>query len=189
MQKKILILLFIFELTISFFQPTYAQMDMMGLDSDKESQEELDTHGEPIDEVLENVLDSHSASTITELNCDQVTDDEFEHLGEASMSLMHPNPNIHERMDQMMGGEGSETLRQAHINMGQAYLNCSGNSSNNQLKNGIGMMSTGRKGTWNIMNSGLFSFHWLIFASAGILLNVLLVVLIRYFWKKGSGKK
>ena len=191
MQKKILILLFVVGLTIFILQPAYAQMGMMELDSNQQSQEESDTHGEQIDEVLENVLANHSAITISELDCDEVTDDEFERLGEASMSLMHPDPEVHERMDQMMGGEGSETLRSAHINMGSQYLGCS------LGKGGMDMMTSGGiTGMGGMMGSngnysfsgfgGIFLFFWL---TIWALIIILLLVLIRYFWKKGSEKK
>lgn len=47
----------------------------------------------------------------------QLTEDQFEEIGDYFMELMVGE--AHERMDQMMGGEGSEELRQVHINMGK----------------------------------------------------------------------
>ena len=74
--------------------------------------------------------------TVQELDLSSVSDDEWERLGDAVMELQHPG-EAHEVMDRMMGGEGSESLRLMHINMGQAYL---GYGSSNY---GVGMMMGG----------------------------------------------
>ncbi len=72
---------------------------------------------------------------------DQLTDDQFALLGDYFMELMAGSN--HEYMDQMMGGEGSASLRQAHINMGmrfyQEYLDTG------QIQQG-GMMGYGMMG-------------------------------------------
>ena len=48
--------------------------------------------------------------------CSQLSDDELEAIGEYYMEQMHPGQQ-HVMMDNMMGGEGSASLKQAHINM------------------------------------------------------------------------
>ena len=52
----------------------------------------------------------------SKLSCDTLTDEQLESIGEYYMEKMHPG-KVHEIMDQMMGGEGSESLKQMHINM------------------------------------------------------------------------
>jgi len=52
--------------------------------------------------------------------CDQLTDDHLEALGDYYMERMHPG-EAHEIMDRMMGGEGSETLRDMHIRIARAF--------------------------------------------------------------------
>src|SRR3990167_5166739 len=50
------------------------------------------------------------------ISCDKLTDEQLEAMGDYYMEQMHPG-EAHEMMDQMMGGEGSESLRQVHINI------------------------------------------------------------------------
>ena len=60
------------------------------------------------------------------LNLTKINDTQWESLGDAVMEIQHPG-QAHEIMDQMMGGEGSDSLKQMHINMGKGYLGYSGN--------------------------------------------------------------
>ena len=55
------------------------------------------------------------------LSYDQLSDDQFELLGDYFMDIM--TGEDHEFMDDMMGGEGSESLRQMHIEIGQNFYN------------------------------------------------------------------
>jgi putative membrane protein len=48
------------------------------------------------------------------VSCSQLTEEQLEHIGDYFMEQMHPGQQ-HEAMDEMMGGEGSESLRQLHI--------------------------------------------------------------------------
>ena len=50
------------------------------------------------------------------IGCDKLTDEQLEAIGDYYMEQMHPG-KAHEMMDKMMGGEGSESLRQVHITM------------------------------------------------------------------------
>lgn len=102
---------------------SYAQMGSMMDGYSDEIAESSDTgeHAESVDVVLREILSNHSVSTVDELDLDRVTDEEWERLGDAVMELYHPG-EAHEAMDRMMGGEGSESLRQMHIHMGKAYL-------------------------------------------------------------------
>ena len=67
---------------------------------------------------------AHTDANVTEIEqiinqripCSQLTDEQLEAIGDYYMELMHPG-QAHEIMDQMMGGEGSESLRQMHILM------------------------------------------------------------------------
>jgi|GEM_PF-266891 len=134
--------IFIFELTLFFVllfatpHPTHAHGSMMDIhDNEQQTQSENPTQGDSIDTVLANILKSHNVTTVQKLDLSKVSDDEWEQLGDAVMELQHPGSS-HEAMDRMMGGEGSESIRQMHINMGKAYLRYGGNY-------GLGMMGGG----------------------------------------------
>ena len=50
------------------------------------------------------------------ISCDKLTDEQLEEIGDYYMEQMHPG-EAHEMMDKMMGGEGSEDLKQMHVTM------------------------------------------------------------------------
>ena len=52
--------------------------------------------------------------------CNELTNDELEIIGDYYMEQMHPG-ELHEIMDERMGGEGSEQLRLVHINMAKMF--------------------------------------------------------------------
>jgi len=93
--------------------------------------------------------------------CDDLSEKQLEILGDYYMEQMHPG-EAHERMDAIMGGEGSESLRQVHINMGIRFY-CGGN-------NYYGMMGGIMQGR-NYYSNNYWNF-------TSILVNVLLIVLI-----------
>ncbi len=102
--------------------------------------------------------------------CEELTESQLEILGDYYMEQMHPG-EVHERMDAMMGGEGSESLKQVHINMGLRFY-CGNQGSLN-----YGMMGYGSYG--GMMQGGSYynnSNNYWNFTS--ILFNVLLIVLI-----------
>lgn len=106
-------------------------------------------HSQPIEAVLAEVLSAHGIDKVQDLDCTKVTDDEFEKIGDSFMEKQHPG-DAHESMDEMMGGEGSESLKQIHISMGQGYLGCSN-------KSGYGMGGFGMMGGGGMMGSTRFS--------------------------------
>jgi len=54
------------------------------------------------------------------ISCDELNESQLEILGDYFMEQMHPG-EAHEIMDERMGGEGSESLRLIHINMGKSF--------------------------------------------------------------------
>jgi len=123
------------------------------------------------------------------IGCDKLTDEQLESIGDYYMEQMHPG-EAHEMMDQMMGGEGSESLRQVHINVAKRlYCNedvggmMGGGMMNMMMGNsmmGSGMIGNypsyyGYNSFWNIL--------WLIFLIGVI---VLIIWFIYKFTKKGK---
>ncbi len=82
----------------------------------------------------------------SKISCDKLSNDQLESIGDFYMEQMHPG-KAHEIMDNMMGGEGSESLKQVHINMAKR-LYC-----NENVYIGYGMMVSG--GMMNMMGRGM----------------------------------
>src|SRR3989338_4673780 len=83
-------------------------------------------------------------------SCDTLSHEQLEAMGEYSMEQMHPG-EAHELMDNMMGGEGSASLKQVHINMAKR-LYC-----NDNVYIGYGMMGSG--GMMNMMGRGMMGSY------------------------------
>ncbi len=116
------------------------------------------------------------------INCDKLTLEQLESIGDYYMEQMHSG-EAHEIMDKMMGGEGSESLKQMHIAMAKRIYcneNTGGMMSGNMMSNnGLGMM-------------GNYNYNTSSYSTTTILINSLLIVLIitvsiwgvRLLWQK-----
>lgn len=76
----------------------------------------------PLEVVLAQIRASQGLDKNDKIDPDKVSDEQLEELGDAVMSVMHPDQRQHEWMDNMMGGEGSATLSSMHRIMGYNYL-------------------------------------------------------------------
>ena len=100
------------------------------------------------------------------ISCDKLTDEQLESIGDYYMEQMHPE-ELHELMDERMGGEGSESLRQVHIVMAKNFY-CGEHqvmptTTMNTMMGRTGMMNTGYGAGYGMMGGGLsMSFVWLI---------------------------
>lgn len=168
--------------------------EMMAEPAETEARES--EHGRSLDQVLADLLANYRVETLQELECDRLTDLDLERLGEAWMGYLHPDEEVHARMDEMMGGEGSESLQAMHRQMGESYLGCGvgrpgmmAGMGMMRVRPGLGGGETGMMMGWNGPGmGGPFwggGFGWLTLTS-WILVLVLLVVAIRYLWQKGS---
>jgi len=144
----------------------------------------IKAHGEETFVQAEEIINN-------KISCDDLNDSQLEMLGDYYMEQMHPG-EAHEQMDEMMGGEGSESLKQMHINMGKAFY-CgehdamSGGMMNMMMDRGMmggsmmnegmmgGSMMNGFSNTNKSYYSGLFGF---IFSVLIIVVLVLLIVLL-----------
>ncbi len=152
-------------------------------------------HGLSLDQSLAEIKNSQNVTEINEIDCQKITDEQYEELGEAVMSVMHPDEKQHELMDQMMGGEGSESLRTMHITMGQNYLGCSDGMMGSGMMGGINMMSMMGSSSNDMMSNVMGSFGgwgWLglvLMILVWILVVVGIIALIKWLVDQIRGKK
>lgn len=163
--------------------------------------------------VLADSADSHKSGieegqklVEEKINCDDLNDEQLEAVGEYLMEQMHPGES-HEIMDQMMGGEDSDSLKQMHIQMAKRiYCNediggmMGGGMMNMMMGNnmmGSGMMSgANNSGTGNMMNMmgwgsgmGWSWFGWIFMILFWVLLIVGIIALIKWLINQIAGEK
>ena len=139
----------------------------------------------------------------SKVSCDKLTDEQLEILGDYYMEQMHPG-ELHEVMDERMGGEGSVQLRNVHIAMGKQFY-CADNS----IPVGMMNMMMGRSGNYggmmgggNMMDSGGMMqgidgnyyrgyniFGWLFMILIIIVLVLLIIWLIKQIQTPRKNRK
>lgn len=111
------------------------------------------------------------------IGCDKLTDEQLEAIGDYYMEQMHPG-EAHEIMHRMMGGEGSASLKQMHIQMAR-NIYCGENIIMGGMMGINGMMN------WMWGSSCWNTLTWL----NQILLTIILVLLIVFLYKLITKKK
>ena len=128
----------------------------------------------------------------SKISCDKLTNEQLEAIGDYYMEQMHPG-EAHEYMDRMMGGEGSESLKQIHINIARRIY-CNENVGG-MMGGGYGMM-----GNYYYQNSqnnnsyqnnfvGFQIFFYVLFILAVIILILIIILLINKSKKQREGNK
>jgi len=122
-------------------------------------------HGEdPFDEAKE-LIDS-------KVSCNDLSDEQLEMIGDYLMEQMHPGEQ-HENMDNALGGEGSENLKQTHIRMAR-MMYCGEMSSMMNMP----MMNAGMMQQNNFSTSLTESrFFWLVL---GFIIALLISIIIKF---------
>ena len=122
------------------------------------------------------------------ISCNELTNEQLEMIGDYYMEQMHPG-EAHEYMDGMMGGDGSESLKQVHINIAKRIY-CNENVYG--MMNGGNMMGGGMMGNYYYQtqqnNSLGFQIFFFILLTLIIVILVLVIILLINKLKKG-GKK
>ena len=104
------------------------------------------------------------------VGCNQLTNEQLEEIGDYYMEQMHPG-EAHEYMDRMMGGEGSESLKQVHINIARrVYCN-----ENIDMR---GMMGRGMMGNYYYQNSQNGNSYQNNFIEFKIFFYILIILVI-----------
>jgi hypothetical protein len=111
---------------------------------------QTDTSTKTVDQMMQQIMSEQHVTATSQIECSKVTSDEFEQLGDAVMDRMMGSTALHEQMDAMMGGEGSQSLTSMHIAMGENWLGCAATT------NFQGMMG-GMMGTGGVMGGAPFN--------------------------------
>ena len=137
------------------------------------------------------------------ISCDELTNVQLEAIGEYYMEQMHPG-EAHELMDEMMGGEGSDSLKQVHIQMAKRlYCNenidgMTGGGMMGMMMGSGGMMNM--MGGQNIQNGGMMQgisgnyygsynlFGWLFMILVITILVLTIIILINKLKGEGVNK-
>ncbi len=88
-------------------------------------------------------------------------------------------------MDEMMGGEGSDSLKTAHIQMGKAYLRCGlvGMMGGSMMGGMTGIMPMmNMMGGWDYLGPG-----WIFMLLFWALIIIGIIVLIKWLANQGKG--
>ncbi len=142
-----------------------------------------DDHGRPLETILEEIREVQGIGPNERIDPEKVSSEQLEELGEAVMSIMHPDSEQHELMDNMMGGEGSESLSAMHQMMGYQYL---GGNSGGMMGGGMmgGMMGRNMMGGPFSYGKGRGRYGMMPFGYGGIIMwsiLIILIVLVIYF--------
>jgi uncharacterized membrane protein len=133
-------------------------------------------------------------------SCDELSQDQLELIGDYYMEQMHPG-EAHETMDRMMGGEGSDSLKSAHIQMA-LVLYCGQTNTSVTYGGMMGMMpfmfrSSGYGGGmmgypyggmmgYDMMGYG--GWGWVLALAFWILVFAVLVLLALWLYKSVAGR-
>ena len=116
--------------------------------------------------------------------CENLTREDLEIIGDYYMEQMHPGEQ-HEMMDAMMGGEGSESLKNAHIAMAERIY-CARVSPNYTMSSGGFNMGPGMGlGYASPMYYGPSIFHTIGIFFMGALTTLILVLI----WREWKGSQ
>ena len=83
---------------------------------------DADGHSASVSDVLDEIRNDLGLDEEARIDPGAVPPQLLEKLGDAVMAEFHPDAEVHGWMDEMMGGEGSESLASAHRWMGYRYL-------------------------------------------------------------------
>lgn len=118
------------------------------------------------------------------ISCANLTNDQLEKIGDYYMELMHPG-EAHKYMENMMGGEGSASLKQFHINLANTYY-CGNLTYRGMMgyryANGNYPFMMGN----NFVGPAFYLAGWLVILLVIIVLILLIALLIKHL---KAGKK
>ncbi|MBX4196436.1 hypothetical protein KW805_02525 [Candidatus Pacearchaeota archaeon] len=113
----------------------------------------------------------------SKISCSQLNESQLEEIGDYFMEQMHPG-ELHVIMEERLGGEGSESLRQAHINMGKVFYCGERGSMYSGMMNVMMGRSYGIGGGMMYGSQDYLPYSYNPWSVTSILINIFLVLLI-----------
>jgi hypothetical protein len=98
-----------------------------------------------LDAIVADIEKQQNVDSLDKVAIDKVAPDVLEELGDAVMGEIIGNSAMHDRMDKMLGGDGSDQLNAFHTDLGKQYLQ----------KGGLNGVTMG--GMWGM---GRFGMMW-----------------------------
>jgi len=195
--KKFLITIILLLTVISFSPSQLFAQGMMGYWGNSTSSATIDNQTaqeEAEGEVIWNKLQTK------QLECKNLTDDNYEVLGEYFMGQSVGNTQRHAAMNQMMKSMmGEEGEKQMHITLGKRYSGCDVNAPYPQngwgfvpmmwIMGGGGNPMMGYGGWGNMMGWGFGILGWLFMIIFWILIILGVIALVRYLGNSGKTVK
>src|SRR3989338_2799570 len=126
---------------------------------------------------------------VKELECKNLTDEQYDSLGEYFMGQSIGNTQRHAAMNQMMiSMMGEEGERKMHVTLGKRYSGCDPDAQT--PSNGLGFMPMmwmmGGGGNPMMGYSGWGGFGWIIMIVFWVLIILGVVALVRYLGRSGQ---
>ncbi len=143
-----------------------------------------------VEEILAEITREQNVVAVSQIDCNKVSNLQFEDLGDAVMERMVGSHEQHEQMDAMMGGEGSASLVQMHTIMGKNWLSC----NNLQGMMVVGMTGTNMMPMMMRMMGNYYPAYYsrydslLVFTLIGWALAIILLVVLLIFSTTGKLK-
>jgi putative membrane protein len=135
----------------------------------------------PIDAVLDEIRQAQGIAATDPIAVDKVGAVLLQELGDSVMETILGNPQIHDRMDENLGGDGSATLNAFHTDLALRYLSGAPVGMADLMGAGMmggfrgGMMGGARGGTVvtyspdGTNRAGASSFSWVGWVGLGVL--------------------
>lgn len=151
-------------------------------------------HGRDLESIIANILQSTQSEALADVAVEALSPGLLEELGDSVMGLLFDEWH-HERMDIMLGGDGSDQLAQYHRELGAQYLAANGDIDAMRFVGGNWMRSGSMMGfpvwgsfggRWNALRGGRNSAFW--FWALPVFLGFIMLVL-GVFLFTGSKRK
>lgn len=139
-------------------------------------------HGRSLDMIVQDILQETQADNISNIPISQVSPILLEELGDVVMDELISNSWHHERMDEMLGGEGSFELAQYHRDLGKQYILLGGDLNNFRTRQNYfgfhhSMMMSYFPAQWNSYYNRLGNYWYLGITIILVLLVVIILIL------------